>query len=132
MTDERANENEDSNKINELNSNNNISSSQMMIIDREEATEVQKNDQTSEQIQKDKENTEVLAYYVFKSVLLYHYNYFIEWCIIHNGKNVIAFSKKQETVSNYCDLIIYLYKFHNEKFLKIYKKMEEWIQYKKS
>ena len=76
-----------------------------------------------------KENTEVLAYYVFKSVLLYHYNYFIEWCIIHNGKNVIAFSKKQETVSNYCDLIIYLYKFHNEKFLKIYKKMEEWIQY---
>ena len=72
-----------------------------------------------------KEDTEVLSYYVFKSVLLYHYNDFIEWCGFHNGKKIIQFTKTAEIIGQYCDLIIYTYKFHNEKFVSVYSEIEE-------
>ena len=80
---------------------------------------------SSEKRRRYKENTEVLSYYVFKSVLLFHYNDFIQWCQHHNGKKIIQFTKNSETINQYCDLIIYTYKFHNEKYILLYAEIEE-------
>ena len=74
------------------------------------------------------EKTEVLAYYVFKSVLLFHLNDFIEWCSLHNGKKVIQFSKSQLNISQYCDLIIFTYKFHNDTYVTIYDIINNWFE----
>jgi hypothetical protein len=74
------------------------------------------------------ENTEVLSYYVFKSVLLFHINDFIEWCSLYNGKKIMQFTKTQMNISHYCDLIIFTYKFHNDTYIAIYDTINKWFE----
>ena len=56
------------------------------------------------------EETQVFAYYIVKSILLFHLNDFIEWCNKHNGDNTMLFFKKTESnIREYGNLIERLY-----------------------
>jgi len=53
-----------------------------------------------------KENTQVLAYYVMKSVFMNYANEFIEWCADHNEAPYFLFFKKtQENVKSFVGLL---------------------------
>jgi hypothetical protein len=58
------------------------------------------------------ENTNVLSYYVIKSILMYHKNEFIDWCV-SNNKNPLDFKKTPTGVNRYCSLISDLYRNPN-------------------
>lgn len=55
------------------------------------------------------ENTNVLSYYVIKSILMFHKNEFIAWCI-SNNKNPLDFDKTRVNINRYCSLIRQLYR----------------------
>jgi hypothetical protein len=55
------------------------------------------------------ENTNVLSYYVIKSILMNNKNEFIEWCI-SNNKNPLDFHKTPANINRYCALIRQLYR----------------------
>ena len=55
------------------------------------------------------ENTNVLSYYVIKSILMYHKNEFIAWCV-SNNKNPLDFRKTPANINRYCELIRQLYR----------------------
>jgi hypothetical protein len=57
-----------------------------------------------------KEKTNVLAYYILKLILLYHYNDFLNWCI-ENNKNIIKFDERNQNL--FCDFIKKNYKNRN-------------------
>jgi len=50
------------------------------------------------------ENTNVLSYYIIKTILIYNKNAFIHWCI-QNNRNVLDFRKTTVNVDKYCALI---------------------------
>lgn len=54
------------------------------------------------------ENTSVLSYYIIKSILMYHKNTFIDWCVSTN-KNPLDFRKTPAGIRRYCSLIQELY-----------------------
>jgi hypothetical protein len=58
-----------------------------------------------------KEETNVFAYYILKSLLMFHLNDFMEWCFIHN-ENSIDFNKQdvENNMIEYCKLIENIYK----------------------
>jgi hypothetical protein len=75
-----------------------------------------------------KENTPVFSYFIIKSILLFHFNDFIHWCIENNKSNIIQFSKKNITLPNYLLFIKKYYKkqqYINEldKYHRLYKKI---------
>jgi hypothetical protein len=55
------------------------------------------------------ENTNVLSYYVIKSILMYNKNDFIAWCV-SNNKNPLDFHKTPTNINRYCALIRQLYR----------------------
>lgn len=55
------------------------------------------------------ENTNVLSYYIIKSILMFNKNIFIKWCI-KNNRNVLDFRKTNTNVDKYCALIKRLHK----------------------
>lgn len=55
------------------------------------------------------ENTNVLSYYVIKSILMYNKNEFIAWCI-SNNRNPLDFHKTPANINRYCELIRQLYR----------------------
>ena len=67
------------------------------------------------------ENTNSFAYYVIKTVLLFHMNDFITWNV-NNNTNIINFKKTQTNITSYCDLIKNVYQ--NESFIKTIRKVE--------
>jgi hypothetical protein len=69
--------------------------------------------------EKYKERTQVLSYYVLKSVAMVFMNDFVEWCLEHNPKNMIFFEKTEENVESYCEFFV----SHSQ--LPKYKKMVE-------
>jgi len=77
------------------------------------------------------ENTYVLSYYIIKSVLLFHCNDFVEWCIANNtNTHVVEFHKTTGNILSYCNLIQSLYK--NEDYLNSVRKVEPWFNKNKS
>jgi hypothetical protein len=50
------------------------------------------------------EDTYVFSYYVIKSVLLFYWNDFIEWCSLHN-KNLLQFNKTKKNLASFVDFI---------------------------
>ena len=58
------------------------------------------------------ENTNVLSYYVIKSILMYNKNSFIEWCV-SNNHNTLDFKKTPTGVNRYCSLIRDLHRSHD-------------------
>lgn len=56
-----------------------------------------------------KENTNVLAYYVIKTILLVNYRSFLTWCN-RNNTSLIQFKKTTNNLSSYCEFISDHYK----------------------
>jgi hypothetical protein len=52
-----------------------------------------------------KEKTQVLSYYILKSLLFFHCDDFITWCIKNNNNETLDFNKNQATVESYCQLV---------------------------
>jgi hypothetical protein len=56
-----------------------------------------------------KEKTNVLSYYILKTILFYHGDDFITWCIQHNKNETLDFNKDPATLKSvldsYCQLI---------------------------
>jgi hypothetical protein len=69
--------------------------------------------------------TNVLSYYILKSIYLFNMNDFVEWCIHHN-KDSIDFKKDEPTVAEYCKFIREHY--NAEPFLRSMNKFETWFQ----
>ena len=67
-----------------------------------------------------REDTNVFAYYIVKTVLLYHYDTFLEWCSEKNY-NLIDFKKTTKNVELFCEFIKKHYKKRD--FLENYKKI---------
>jgi hypothetical protein len=61
------------------------------------------------------ENTNVLSYYIIKSILMYHKDEFVKWCI-SNNKNPLDFKKTPTGINRYCSLISDLYR--SQEFIK--------------
>ena len=71
-----------------------------------------------------KENTQILAYYIMKSVLISEPDHFIKWCLEHNG-STLEFNKTQRNIQDFGQLVKQCYK--TPIFLDKMKKMEEWF-----
>jgi hypothetical protein len=56
-----------------------------------------------------KEKTNILAYYVIKTILLNNYNGFLEWCKTHNF-SLLQFNKTNKNITDYCVFIENNYK----------------------
>jgi hypothetical protein len=55
-----------------------------------------------------KEDTNVLSYYIIKSIYMFYVNDFIEWCIENNNYNGIVslnFDKNDENIDSYIEFI---------------------------
>ena len=64
---------------------------------------------SSSTLQNYSENTNVLSYYIIKSILMYHKDSFIDWCV-SNNKNPLDFKKTPTGINRYCSLIKDLYR----------------------
>lgn len=73
--------------------------------------------------EKFKERTNVLSYYIIKTVLLYNIDDFVKWCDKHNEKGGLNFNKTNNLV-DYCNLIREHYK--NRGFIHILNVLKEW------
>ena len=71
-----------------------------------------------------KENTQILAYYIIKFVLLSEPDQFIKWCLRHDGPT-LEFKKTQDNVQDFGKLVRQFYK--TPAFLDKLQKMEEWF-----
>lgn len=71
-----------------------------------------------------KENTQAFSYFVLKSILLYNYNDFIEWCA-HKNKGTIAFKK---IPANVLSLVDFVRKNHKDiGYTTALKSFEYWV-----
>lgn len=52
-----------------------------------------------------KENTNVFAYYVIKTILFIHFNEMINFCKVYNTKNILQFTNIPENVEEFCIFI---------------------------
>jgi hypothetical protein len=71
------------------------------------------------------EKTSIFSYFVIKSLLYFHKNEFLEWCI-ENNTNTIPFTKTRTNVEKYCQLIYSIHK--NPLFLQEIANMEQVLQ----
>lgn len=71
------------------------------------------------------EKTNVFSYYVLKTILFYHLNVFLEWCI-ENNENVLDFRKTESTLTKYVKLIEGLYA--DPEYTLLFEKMTEWYE----
>jgi hypothetical protein len=70
------------------------------------------------------EKSHVFSYYILKCILLFNYNEFMEWCVIHNGGS-FDFQKSQENILSLIDMI---HKKHaGTEFVTAVANMETWF-----
>jgi hypothetical protein len=71
-----------------------------------------------------KEETNVLSYYVIKTILLFHYPMFLQWCSQHN-LSLLQFKKTDSNLMKFCDFI---WKYHKSKpMMEMVKEMEDYL-----
>ena len=71
-----------------------------------------------------RENTQAFSYFVLKSILLFHYNDFIEWCAYKN-KGTIAFKRIS---ANVLSLVDFIRKNHKDvEYTNALESVEDWI-----
>ena len=68
-----------------------------------------------------KEDTNVLCYYVIKTILLFYNDDFLKWCLINNN-NIIKFDKNQQNLTNFFKFI--KDKYDSNLFIDSVEKME--------
>jgi hypothetical protein len=71
-----------------------------------------------------KERTNVLSYYIIKTILLQHYPLFLEWCK-KNNLSLLQFKKTHSCLDSFCDFIEEHYK--SRSMLQGVKTMEEYL-----
>ena len=57
-----------------------------------------------------KENTNILSYYIIKTVLINNYQLFLYWCLSHNTTSLLAFQKTLANQREFCKFIEKTYK----------------------
>ena len=75
-----------------------------------------------------KEKTNVLAYYILKTIFMFYSNEFIEWCVDKNGKDLINFDKirnYENNLAEYCEFIREHYK--KEEFIQYVNVLNRWF-----
>ncbi len=89
---------------------------------------------TVERNNKYKEDSNVLSYYVIKTILINDYPDFLEWCVKNNGgSSLLQFKKTQKNLLNFCKYIETKYKsksmIHNyecsKKMLELFKRIND-------
>ena len=60
-----------------------------------------------------KENTNVLSYYIIKSILYYNVNIMIDWCRMNNKDNILQFENSLQNQELFCEFIKENYKTDN-------------------
>ena len=82
-----------------------------------------KNDEISRGLRKVlyKEDTNVLCYYIIKTILLFFNDEFLEWCMLHNN-NILKFNKTEHNLNQFYEFI--KDKYNNKFFLKAIHNME--------
>jgi hypothetical protein len=65
---------------------------------------------SQENREKYKENTNVLAYYIIKTVLMNNYQGFLHWCVVHNNEFVLQFKQTITNQKEFCKFIYLNYK----------------------
>jgi hypothetical protein len=75
-----------------------------------------------------REKTHIFSYYILKSIVIFYYNDFIEWCIIHNN-NSIQFTQTQENINQFFEFIKSKYNSHD--FLRTIEIFENWFWFSK-
>ena len=82
-----------------------------------------KNDDISRGLRKVlyKEDTNVLSYYIIKTILLFFNDEFLEWCMLHNN-NILKFNKTEHNLNQFYEFI--KDKYNNKFFLKAIHNME--------
>lgn len=71
-----------------------------------------------------KEKTQILSYYVLKSILMFDPNLFIEWCVKHNNRS-LKFNSASHNIGRYCDLIRQQYQ--EPSFINTVEQFEKWF-----
>ena len=51
----------------------------------------------------------MVSYFIIKIIFLFHFNYFVEWCL-ENNNNTFVFNKSKKNINNFSNLIFSLYK----------------------
>jgi len=72
-----------------------------------------------------KEKTNVFAYYILKSILLFFYDDFIEWCV-KNNISLLRFNRDAKTLSSLLNFI--QQKHDNQDFIDLLKEMGSFIK----
>ena len=82
-----------------------------------------KNDEISRGLRKVlyKEDTNVLCYYIIKTILLFFNDEFLEWCMLHNN-NILKFNKTEHNLTQFYEFI--KDKYNNKFFLKAIDNMQ--------
>ena len=70
------------------------------------------------------EKTSVFSYYILKSIVLFYYNDFIEWCSVHN-RGTIQFKKMPGTILKFVEFI--KQKYNLPDYLESVRIIEEWF-----
>jgi len=90
-----------------------------------------RNDRESHILRKNnyREETNVLSYYVIKTILLYNYTYFLQWCF-QNNNTLLQFNKTETNLIQFCNFI---FKFHQSKsMIASIKEMEKYLNFFKN
>ena len=83
-------------------------------------------DRESDMLRKNlyREKTNVLSYYVIKTILLYNYPFFLHWCH-HNNDTLLQFEKTETNLVNFCKFIR---QYHQSKsMISTIKEMEKYL-----
>ena len=71
-----------------------------------------------------KEKTQILSYYVLKSILMFDPSLFIEWCVKHNNRS-LTFHSTSNNIRSYCDLVREQYQYPG--FVRAMEQFEQWF-----
>jgi hypothetical protein len=71
-----------------------------------------------------KEKTSVFSYYILKSIVMFYYNDFIEWCYIHNNKS-LEFTKTQNNINQFFEFI--KTRYNSDDFINSISIFENWF-----
>ena len=71
-----------------------------------------------------KESTNVLSYYIIKSIMMYYINEYIEWISLHNNGS-LSFVKTNDNILNYCGFVREHYKL--SEYVKTIGYFEKWF-----
>ena len=77
-----------------------------------------------------REDTQVLSYYVIRSVFMFNKSAFILWCRENNGHHkFLDFDKTDRNIDSFCDFIRSVYT--SPTYVESITRMEDWFKYNK-